>query len=1514
MALKFDITGDNSNFIHSMQESRDCVHNTARDIEASGRSIDEVFSGIGKTVTAAFSITTAAAFVKKIYEVRSYFQDIESSMVVFLGNQEKAAKFTKDLKDYAWYNMFEFSDLADASKQLIAYGNDVDKISGKGGILDQLSNIATATKQPLMDLVNLWNKAKGTGKVDANAMESWANKGLVLRDVLQEIGETVNGNTVSFEQLQMAIQHVTDEGGMFAGIMDQMMPNLSSSWGQLQDDLDSMFNEIGESMQGAFKGGIELASTLVANYEKIGTTVASLISVYGVYKAAVLTVNLVEKLMVKWTALEQEAHLMNSLATEAEIAAKGKATVATVLLQHAQSALNATMMANPFVLVATAIAAMVAALIYARKSAISAEDAINDLNDSVQELNDLDEEQRSVKSLCDEYDSLSGKAERSADETARLLQVTQELAGYLPTAIKSYDEYGNAIDINTKAVRDELDRRREEAAKVAKDAKNEAERQLAILNGQLATARNVFQNGQVTVRHDKINASGFQQTTYTTREATEAEVSQAAKDAQDLEKKIDSLKESIGNFDKTINGYYDHLNDFSGKLSTLSIEQVKEVQEALNKAIADNDKGVLTVGDFFSFDFTGMSDEFMADALKKVTSKLPQKGTETQDKTADKIADEKNKLKELIRDAGRAMQDAQDDMQSKITDATIAAMDEGEAKVKAARAKANQDELDDIETQRENAIRKYIESQKKIFDQKEKIKKTQDSKYKVQYFDESTVDLTEINKMYDELANLTAQRQLKDITREELESMRDYLKEYGTLQERRLALQKEYDEKIASSRNEWERRSLEKERDEAIESMRLTALEAEIDWTTMFDHIGNAFRDEIEVSIDKLNQFIKSDEFKKLDATNKRQYIDMRNTLQEKVGPGVGTFDFSIYNRIGEDLKSYQDAIKQSELAHREHEQAIKDLERAEKELEEATTDDEKARKQVAVYHATQAVQTTGEQQRQADSNLVDTQDNLRNSTEQAQSALDNFSDALDTMSNGTLKGFADGIVNLIAALKGTKGEGLSGLGKAGGIIGAILAIIDAVGDDFVGFVDDLFDRIINAIVSILDSLIVSITDVDKGWLSSFAQSLLQNVFKLIAAVIQETILNVTARAFGLGDLLDFSGDSDETLEEDIEQLTASNEALKYSIDSLSEKMMQGAVVDAEQLYEEQKAMLEQSMANVRSMMDRSAGAYSNGFLGIGGEHSSGYFVNEGISEDEWNRVSAVIGRTIDSAGAFIGLTSEEMHKVKEQLPDIYGHIKDLANDGYKDAAQYMDEYVEYWKQLEQLEGQYFEKLTSTTFDSVEDQFTSTLMNMDSEAEDFADDFEKMMQKAMVNSFASEQIKPLLQKWYKAFASYMGPDGKIDEAEMQKLRESGGTYYDYETGRNEQFQSWNDLVQMGLTWRDSMMQAFGWSGGSEEQKVTSKGYQAMSQELGASLEGRFTTLVITGENIAAQMIVVTGQISDMRVICESSNGYLEEIRNMFILANGYLEDIYKYSKQIYTDFSEKLDEIATNTK
>ena len=131
MALKFEITGDNSNLLSSLDGAREGVHRAAQDIESSGLGIEDMFKRIGIAAGVAFSVDQVKSFIGKITEVRAYFQDIESSMEVFLGSQQKAAQFTQELKDYAYYNMFEFSDLANASKQMIAYGNAVEDVGTK---------------------------------------------------------------------------------------------------------------------------------------------------------------------------------------------------------------------------------------------------------------------------------------------------------------------------------------------------------------------------------------------------------------------------------------------------------------------------------------------------------------------------------------------------------------------------------------------------------------------------------------------------------------------------------------------------------------------------------------------------------------------------------------------------------------------------------------------------------------------------------------------------------------------------------------------------------------------------------------------------------------------------------------------------------------------------------------------------------------------------------------------------------------------------------------------------------------------------------------------------------------------------------------------------------------------------------------------------------------------------------------------------------------------------------------
>lgn len=379
------IDGDSSELQKALRDITKSFDSTQDGAERLGGTID----GLKGKVAAFFSVAAAKSFIQKVYETRSYFQDIESSMKVFLGDAEKAADFTKKLKDYAYYNMFEFSDLAQASQQLIAYGNRVEDVIG---IIDKLSNIATATKVPLMEMVGLYNRAKNLGSIDSQGLASWAAKGLVLTDVLRDMGDQVDGASISFDQLNKALDKVTGEGGMFHGLMEEMMPNLSSSWGQLQDELSSMFNEIGEAMQQPMHDAIDLASSLVGNYKEIAETVAGLVVSYGAYRAALVTLN----------ALKASSIMITKGWTVAEIAQ----FKAMGLVEKAQKALNATLLKNPYILAAAGVAAVAFGLyklITAEKGA-----------------------ERAQRLHAEAMEEMSGRYEEAANEAKNYIGIVQD--------------------------------------------------------------------------------------------------------------------------------------------------------------------------------------------------------------------------------------------------------------------------------------------------------------------------------------------------------------------------------------------------------------------------------------------------------------------------------------------------------------------------------------------------------------------------------------------------------------------------------------------------------------------------------------------------------------------------------------------------------------------------------------------------------------------------------------------------------------------------------------------------------------------------------------------------------------------------------------------------------------------------------------------------------------------------------------------------------------------------------
>lgn len=418
------IDGDSSELQKALKDVTKSFDSTHEEAERLGGTID----GLKGKVAGFFTAAAATSFVRKIYETRSYFQDIESSMKVFLGDAEKAADFTQKLKDYAYYNMFEFSDLAQASQQLIAYGNKVEDVIG---IIDKLSNIATATKVPLMDMVGLYNRAKNLGTINSDGLASWAAKGLVLTDVLRGMGEQVDGTSISFEQLNKALDKVTGEGGMFHGLMDEMMPNLSSSWGQLQDELSSMFNEIGEAVQNPMHDAIDLASTLVSHYKDIAAIVLSVAAGYGTYRAAVLAVNTVERIhnvlmTVKAAKLAIAKAAMTAAAAANETLSRSelKAAMRAGTLKGAIDALNSTMLANPAVLVTAALAGLVygiGKLITAEKGAEKAQRL------HAEAMSEMDERYKEASSSAKGYISTIQDAEAQSGQRALAYERLSEL-------------------------------------------------------------------------------------------------------------------------------------------------------------------------------------------------------------------------------------------------------------------------------------------------------------------------------------------------------------------------------------------------------------------------------------------------------------------------------------------------------------------------------------------------------------------------------------------------------------------------------------------------------------------------------------------------------------------------------------------------------------------------------------------------------------------------------------------------------------------------------------------------------------------------------------------------------------------------------------------------------------------------------------------------------------------------------------------------------------------------------
>lgn len=1457
--IHFDITGDNSNFLRRLREVENGVKNTSKQIEQSGLGIEELFNRMTRAAAAFGAGFTAKELISNIAQVRGEFQQLEVAFKTMLGSEDKANALMQQLVKTAATTPFDLQGVANGAKQLLAYGENVENVNDD---LIRLGNIAAGLSQPLGDIVYLYGTTMTQGRLYTADLNQFTGRGIpMIRELAKvfgvaegEVKSLVEAGKVGFPEVQKVIQNLTNEGGMFYNLMQEQSKTITGQISNIEDAVSTMFNEIGKANEGIINEALSGVSYLVENYEKVGKVLVGLVATYGVYKVAVMTVTALQALQASGIAA----------LTIAERAHYGW----LVLQTTAQKALNAVMLTNPYVLLATAVVGLGAAMWTFHDSTTESEKALDRFNKKQEEAQKLEQEHKQ------KIDSL---VQSSRDIALSDLQRGQSLAELRKEYPKIFEQY----DIESIKLADILKLKQQIAAEDTKRAGEKQEKELSDIEAEIKYYENLLKSlsGQQGI-------DGYVKKLKDLRADRDVLLQEKGKGISEQfisglnNIDISKFDRYIAELEKRIKGKGENGKiklrlpiDVKGSLSDEAIYDVKDIQTLIDTAKSkkqsriDEEKNKTT----YQEDLANAKVEW--EKAKKGYEALikDQTATSKQVKEAkDKMEASEKTYKELGGVTGSALT-RQENLAKK--------QKENQEKLDGQLLSLHrQNQQDEINLMREGTEKKLKQIDLDYQKQIDAIRKQEEEWSKAGNGKLTDKQVREISEAY---ANAESMRDkdITNVTKEQLkaeqQALNDYLKEYGTFQQQKLAIAQEYSEKIRKAQEESGANSaqvklLEKQRDVAIQNKETEAIKANIDWVTVFGEFGSMFSDMVKPALDEAKKYIQTDKFKNSDQASQKSLIDAISQMEKSLGGTSGVN----FKKLGEDVKAYHRAEQNRINAVGIETDALEKLQKAQEDYAKAQKDGTESEKQAAANAletaqqnadiASANVKTQTDIANQAQRNMTDTATRLKTS-------MENLLGGLQQISSGGLYNAYSGIIKTVNGFKDVIGKTSESLQEVP-IVGWILSIIDVLKDGLSDLVGGLLDAVLNAVSGI-------ISDVLSG-----------DLFVTIGNSLKNGIGNIlNAISFGGFNSLFGIGGNKKEVEEAINRLTDRNETLQTAIEDLTDEMKASKGTQSVAAYRDAYKYQKETIDNYKRIAQEQA-RYS------GSHHSWNYYWG-GFSQEQIDRLSGKIGR--DWNGDIWNLTPEEMKMLRETV-DMWETIQNTGKGGYGDRlTDKLNDYIDQAGTLEELTNELYEGLTGMSFDSMYDSFVDNLMDMKYDAKAASEDISEYFMRAMLSNKIGELYSEKLEEWWEKFGASM-EDNELTEEERKALQDE---YMKY--------------VDEAMKLRDELAAATGYDKISQEsysQSSSSRGFGTeMTHEDAGELSGRFTALQVSNEEIKSQMINVVVGIGSLISISTEGNATLGNILNQHVITNGYLEDIVKYTKPIL-ELGSKLDKIVDNTK
>lgn len=633
--LNYGVGLDNSQLRADASESRRLLQGIGQTAETEGDRIDEAFKKIGAAAAGVFAVSQIKNFVTQVATVRGEFQQLEIAFKTMLGSAAQADALMSQLVKTAATTPFGLTDIAQSAKQLLAYGVEADKVNET---LIRLGDIAAGLSIPINDLAYLYGTTMVQGRLYTQDLNQFLGRGIPLIEQLaqqfgvaeNQVKALVEEGKVGFPEVEQAIINLTNEGSMFGGLMAAQSQSITGQISNIEDAIDTMFNEIGKQNEGVINDALGLVSTLIENWETVGKVLLTVIATYGAYKAAVIAVAAAHKLMNIWGTVQAVLSLSRSIRSA----------------KDAMLLFNMAVKANPLGLVLSVVAAAVSAFALFRDTTDEAADAIKAEREEAEEFNKRVGE--SAGKAISTYKTLQAEYKncKTAHEQRQWIKESQTKFKELGIAVTSVNDAENIFVKNTSVMMTAFKKRAEAAAwqsKVDEEYAKRIERQM-----QLEDQRDKIQAGSKVPGYSHTTQGGNE---YVDRSGNWVYTEQGAKNARE------AFNRSIAN-DPVLNAIDERINRYTKKMSEVSSE------------------------------FQGLFEQ----AGTTTKTKAEERDEEIAAKEQQKIANETAQRNEKIREYSDKVSEAVTQAEFDIRQAQINAMDDGYEKT-VAQVQLNYDRL-----------------------------------------------------------------------------------------------------------------------------------------------------------------------------------------------------------------------------------------------------------------------------------------------------------------------------------------------------------------------------------------------------------------------------------------------------------------------------------------------------------------------------------------------------------------------------------------------------------------------------------------------------------------------------------------------------------------------------------------------------------------------------------------------------------------------------------------------------